>query len=52
MYRARDSTSCPIGGKELIESGYGLGDSMVEPEQAGAEGASRQQVEATRNALL
>ena len=27
--------------KELIESGYGLGDSTVEPEQAGAEGASK-----------
>ena len=26
--------------KELIESGYGLGDSMVESGQAGAEAAS------------
>ena len=38
------------GLKELIESGYGLGDSTVEPEQAGAEGASKQKVDATRNA--
>jgi len=37
--------------KELIESGYGLGDSTVEPEPAGAEGASKQKVDATRNAL-
>jgi 2-oxoacid dehydrogenase/acyltransferase catalytic subunit len=37
--------------KELIESGYGLPDSTVEPEQAGADGASTQQVEATRTAL-
>jgi hypothetical protein len=37
--------------KELIESGYGLFDSTVEPELAGAEGASKQQVDATRNAL-
>jgi pyruvate/2-oxoglutarate dehydrogenase complex dihydrolipoamide acyltransferase (E2) component len=27
--------------KELIESGYGLGDSMLESEQAGVEGASK-----------
>ncbi len=38
--------------KELIESGYGLGDSTVEPEQAGAKGASKQKVDATRHALL
>jgi pyruvate/2-oxoglutarate dehydrogenase complex dihydrolipoamide acyltransferase (E2) component len=31
--------------KELIESGYGLGDSKVEKEQAGAESASTQQME-------
>ena len=37
--------------KELIESGYGLFDSTVEPEPAGADGASTQQVEATRIAL-
>ena len=37
--------------KELIESGYGLGDSTVESEQAGAEGAPKQKVDATRNAL-
>jgi 2-oxoacid dehydrogenase/acyltransferase catalytic subunit len=37
--------------KELIESGYGLGDSTVEPEQAGVEGASKQKVDATRHAL-
>jgi pyruvate/2-oxoglutarate dehydrogenase complex dihydrolipoamide acyltransferase (E2) component len=37
--------------KELIESGYGLGDSTVELEQAGAEGASKHKVDATRNAL-
>jgi pyruvate/2-oxoglutarate dehydrogenase complex dihydrolipoamide acyltransferase (E2) component len=37
--------------KELIESGYSLFDSTVEPEQAGAEGASKQKVEATRPAL-
>ena len=37
--------------KELIESGYGLGDSTVESEQAGAEAASKQKVDATRNAL-
>jgi pyruvate/2-oxoglutarate dehydrogenase complex dihydrolipoamide acyltransferase (E2) component len=37
--------------KELIESGYGLGDSTVMSESAGAEGASTQQVEATRPAL-
>ena len=37
--------------KELIESGYGLGDFTVESEQAGAEGASKQKVDATRNAL-
>jgi hypothetical protein len=37
--------------KELIESGYGLGDSTVESEQAGAERASQQKVDATRNAL-
>jgi hypothetical protein len=38
--------------KDLIESGHGLGDSTVESEQAGAEGASKQMVDATRNALL
>ena len=37
--------------KELIESGYGLPDSTVESEQAGAEDASKQKVDATRNAL-
>ncbi len=37
--------------KELIESGYGLGDSTVASEPAGAEGASTQQVEATRPVL-
>ena len=37
--------------KELIESGYGLPDTTVESEQAGAEGASKQKVDATRNAL-
>jgi hypothetical protein len=37
--------------KELIKSGYGLGDSTVEPEPAVAEGASKQKVDATRNAL-
>ncbi len=37
--------------KELIESGYGLDDSTVESERPGAEGASTQQVEATRTAL-
>jgi len=37
--------------KELIESGYGLPDSTVESEQTGAEGASKQKVDATRNAL-
>jgi pyruvate/2-oxoglutarate dehydrogenase complex dihydrolipoamide acyltransferase (E2) component len=37
--------------KELIESGYGLDDSTVASKQAGAEGASTQTVEATRNAL-
>ncbi len=37
--------------KDLIESGYGLDDSTVAPEQAGAEGASKQKVDATRNAL-
>ena len=34
--------------KELIESGYGLFDSTVASEPAGVEGASTQQVEATR----
>jgi pyruvate/2-oxoglutarate dehydrogenase complex dihydrolipoamide acyltransferase (E2) component len=34
--------------KELIESGYGLGDSTVASEQTGAEGASTQLVEAVR----
>lgn len=33
--------------KELIESGYGLADATVVSEQAGAEGASTQTVEAT-----
>jgi pyruvate/2-oxoglutarate dehydrogenase complex dihydrolipoamide acyltransferase (E2) component len=37
--------------KELIESGYGLGDSTVASEPAGADGASTQQVEATRPVL-
>ena len=37
--------------KELIESGYGLFDSTVASEPAGVEGASTQQVEATRPAL-
>jgi pyruvate/2-oxoglutarate dehydrogenase complex dihydrolipoamide acyltransferase (E2) component len=37
--------------KELIESGYGLGDSTAQSEPAGAEGASTHQVEATRPAL-
>src|SRR5438874_1228793 len=37
--------------KELIESGYGLDDSTVGPEEAGAEGASRQKVDAMCNAL-
>jgi pyruvate/2-oxoglutarate dehydrogenase complex dihydrolipoamide acyltransferase (E2) component len=37
--------------KELIESGYGLFDSMVALESAGADGARAQQVEATRPAL-
>ncbi len=37
--------------KELIESGYGLFDSTVESEQAGTEDASKQKVDATRNAL-
>jgi pyruvate/2-oxoglutarate dehydrogenase complex dihydrolipoamide acyltransferase (E2) component len=34
--------------KELIESGYGLGDSPVEPAQAGAEAAPQRAVGATR----
>jgi pyruvate/2-oxoglutarate dehydrogenase complex dihydrolipoamide acyltransferase (E2) component len=34
--------------KELIEAGYGLGDLVVEPAQAGADGASQQKVEAMR----
>jgi pyruvate/2-oxoglutarate dehydrogenase complex dihydrolipoamide acyltransferase (E2) component len=38
--------------KELIESGYGLDDSTVASEPAGAEGASTQTVEATRPALM
>jgi len=37
--------------KDLIESGYGLPDSTVASEQAGVEGASKQKVDATRNAL-
>jgi pyruvate/2-oxoglutarate dehydrogenase complex dihydrolipoamide acyltransferase (E2) component len=37
--------------KELIESGYGLDDSMAKSEQAGAEAAPKQKVEATRPAL-
>jgi len=37
--------------KELIESGYGLDDTLIESEQAGADGASKQKVDATRNAL-
>ncbi len=37
--------------KELIESGYGLGDSTAESESAGADGASTQTVEATHPAL-
>ncbi len=34
--------------KELIESGYGLGDLVVEPEQAGADDPSQQKVETLR----
>lgn len=34
--------------KDLIEGGYGLGDSMVEPGQAGTEGAAQQKVDAIR----
>jgi len=37
--------------KDLIEGSYGLPDSTVKSEMAGAEGASTQQVEATRPAL-
>jgi hypothetical protein len=37
--------------KDLIESGYGLFDSTVESEQDGAEGASKQKVDATHHAL-
>ncbi len=37
--------------KDLIESGYGLDDSTVESEQARADGASTQQVGATRPVL-
>lgn len=37
--------------KELIESGYGLGDSTAESEPAGVEGELTQQREATRTAL-
>jgi hypothetical protein len=37
--------------KELIESSYGLEDSAVASEPAGADGASTQQVEARRPAL-
>ena len=37
--------------KDLIESGYGLPDSTLKSEQAGAEAASMQQVEATHTAL-
>jgi pyruvate/2-oxoglutarate dehydrogenase complex dihydrolipoamide acyltransferase (E2) component len=37
--------------KDLIESGYGLPDSTLKSEQAGAEAASTQQVEATHTAL-
>jgi hypothetical protein len=37
--------------KELIESGYGLSYSTVESDQAGTEDASKQKVDATRNAL-
>jgi pyruvate/2-oxoglutarate dehydrogenase complex dihydrolipoamide acyltransferase (E2) component len=37
--------------KELIESGYGLGDSTVASEPTGAEGVSTQTVEATPTAL-
>ena len=37
--------------KELIESGYGLDDSTVVSDLAGAEGTSKQEVEATRSAL-
>lgn len=36
--------------KELIESGYGLGDATVEPERAEARGASQRNVEATAEA--
>jgi hypothetical protein len=46
-----DTFSRPMRLKDLIESGYGLGDSTVEPEQAGVEGASKQKVDTTRNAL-
>ena len=37
--------------KELIESGFGLGDSMIASEQTGVDGASTQQVEARHTAL-
>lgn len=37
--------------KDLIESGYGLGDSTLESELAAAEGASKQKVDATHTAL-
>jgi len=37
--------------KELIESGYGLFDSAVEPEQVGDSRTSKKKVDATRNAL-
>jgi len=37
--------------KDLIESGYGLPGSTVEPELAGADVESKQKVDATRNAL-
>src|SRR5206468_4187367 len=36
--------------KELIEGGYGLVDSTVEPDQGGANGALKQKVDATCNA--
>jgi len=37
--------------KELIEGGYGLFDSTIEPVPAGTEGGSKQQMDATRHAL-
>lgn len=37
--------------KAQIESGYGVGDAMVESRQARADGAAKQQAGATQNAL-